>query len=535
MRTRRVLLNSALGLAVVAVGVATVTSVGSARTSAPVGQAVAVTRGTLVATVSATGNVEAVRRTQLDLTGSGGTVRKIYVKQGERVSEGDRLVKVDDSSEKRDLETAQAGLASAEARLTTATQSRSGAEVRQDDAGIANAQQSVRNAETSLKAARATYALDSRQQDAIVDEARDAVDDAERDLSRARSALADAEDEAGAEQSTPEETTPPSAGATPAGGPSTSGTSTSDLSSLTSAVGSAESQLDSARAALSSAKRTRSSTLLRDRQSVDTQQSQLASARRQLEQQRAAAAVNAQPARAGAVADAQAQVDSAEVDVAKAEQALADTVLTAPEGGTVADINAVVGQSSSTGASAGGAAADGGSASGSAGSPAASDGSGTSASSSSALVVLTDLRRKQITATVAEVDATKLKTGLKAQASFPASGLTAPGTITAIDTESTVTNNVVEYGITVRLDAGDESVKLGQTASLTITAEEREDVLVVPTSALKTVDDRSTVTRRENGTDTEVTVSTGLVGTDGTEVTAGLAEGDEVVLPVTGS
>ena len=526
MKVRRIVLNSVLALAVVGVGAVAVTSVGSARTTKPVGQAVAVTRGTLVATVTATGNVEAVDKIQVDLAGSGGTVKKIYVRQGARVTQGQRLLRVDDTSEKSDLKTAQASLDSAEAKLTTTTQSRSGAEVRQDNASIAGASQSVRNAQTSLDAARATHRLDSRQQDAIVDEAEDAVGRAKNNRSDAEDALENAQNKLKDDQAS--------------GNTAAISADQSQVSSLTSALQSAKSAVDSAESSLSAAKRTRSSTLLRDRQSVSTAEGQLATAQKQLDQQRAAAAVNAQPARQGAVEDAQSAVDSAQVGVDKAQKALDETVLKAPADGTVATINAVVGQSS--GSSGGGSASSSGSGSGSASSAGGSGGgaastsstSTTGSTSSSGLVVLTDLTHKQVAATVAEVDVTKLKLGLKSQIVFPASGVKASGTVTEIDTEQTVTNDVVEYGIKVRMDSGDSSVKIGQTASLTITAQQKDGVLIVPTSALRTVNGVSSVTRRVNDVDSPVTIQTGLVGTTGTEVVSGLSEGDQVVLPTTG-
>ena len=86
----------------------------------------------------------------------------------------------------------------------------------------------------------------------------------------------------------------------------------------------------------------------------------------------------------------------------------------------------------------------------------------------------------------------------------------------------------------VRLDTADSTVLIGQTATLTIITDQRENVLVVPTSAVRTVDGHPTVTRRTNNVDAPVTVETGLVGTTGTEVTSGLAEGDQVVLPTGG-
>jgi hypothetical protein len=58
----------------------------------------------------------------------------------------------------------------------------------------------------------------------------------------------------------------------------------------------------------------------------------------------------------------------------------------------------------------------------------------------------------------------------------------------------------------------------------------RKDALSVPTSALTKAGDRYTVLRRANGADSTVEVQTGLVGTTDTEITGGLAEGDQVVI-----
>ena len=106
-----------------------------------------------------------------------------------------------------------------------------------------------------------------------------------------------------------------------------------------------------------------------------------------------------------------------------------------------------------------------------------------------------------------------------------------PGTVTAISTEETVTNNVVTYDVTVTLDQKATSVRIGQSASLTITTGSAENVLIAPTSAITTVGDRSTVTRRVDGVDSTVAVETGLAGTTGTEITSGLAAGDTLVVP----
>ena len=58
----------------------------------------------------------------------------------------------------------------------------------------------------------------------------------------------------------------------------------------------------------------------------------------------------------------------------------------------------------------------------------------------------------------------------------------------------------------------DRDIRIGQSASLTITTGTATDVLIAPSSAITTVGDRSTVTRRVGETDETVSVETGLVG-----------------------
>ncbi len=121
----------------------------------------------------------------------------------------------------------------------------------------------------------------------------------------------------------------------------------------------------------------------------------------------------------------------------------------------------------------------------------------------------------------------KVKSGQSTAVQFPASGRTLSGKVTAIDAESSVTNNVVQYTVTVSLPSADAAIRLGQTADVTITTSRHADTLYVPTSAVTTTaDGHAAVTRRANGTDSVVEVQTGLVGVVGTEIVAGLAERD---------
>ena len=102
-------------LAIAAIVVAIVV-VGSPATSNAQERTVTVARGVVQSTVSASGNLAPANQLDIDFATSG-EITHIYVKQGEHVSEGQRLATIDDSSKKVDLAEAKADLQSAQDTL----------------------------------------------------------------------------------------------------------------------------------------------------------------------------------------------------------------------------------------------------------------------------------------------------------------------------------------------------------------------------------------------------------------------------------
>ncbi|MFM8895614.1 MAG: hypothetical protein ACKOE2_09625, partial [Actinomycetales bacterium] len=77
-----------------------------------------------------------------------------------------------------------------------------------------------------------------------------------------------------------------------------------------------------------------------------------------------------------------------------------------------------------------------------------------------------------------------------------------------------------------------QGVREGMTASVTVTVDEATDVLFLPPGVVTEREDGAyvQVPLAEGGTE-EVLVTLGLKGDLGTEITQGLAPGDEVVVP----
>lgn len=230
--------------------------------------------------------------------------------------------------------------------------------------------------------------------------------------------------------------------------------------------------------------------------------------------------------------NARAAVTQAEADVADAQAAVDGTVLKAPMAGTVVAVNGTLGGTSGgSGGTTTGGAGGGSGAGGGAGSGGSSGGVTGAASSGSGFVELADLTRLEVAASVAETDATRLRTGQTATVTWNAlPGTRATGTLTAIDPNATTTNNVVTYGVTFSLDAVPDGVRPGQTVSVSTVVGQAQDVVLVRSAALTSAGNRHLVTVLVNGSPQVRQVEIGLQGDDTTEIRSGLTVGDQVVV-----
>ena len=171
---------------------------------------------------------------------------------------------------------------------------------------------------------------------------------------------------------------------------------------------------------------------------------------------------------------------------------------------------------------------------------------GDSVSSGTALAKIVT---KDVIASVSlnEIDASKIKLGQKVTATFDAiDGLTLTGVVNSIDTIGTVSQGVVSYSVQIIFDTQDSRVKPGMSVSVNIIAETKQNVLTVQNSAVKSKganyyvlvlnqkQDLTSSTASQGFVSaiapTQKTVQIGVADDTNTEITSGLAEGDQVVV-----
>ncbi|MFA6392925.1 MAG: HlyD family efflux transporter periplasmic adaptor subunit [Candidatus Paceibacterota bacterium] len=154
-------------------------------------------------------------------------------------------------------------------------------------------------------------------------------------------------------------------------------------------------------------------------------------------------------------------------------------------------------------------------------------------------------KQKIVKIALNEVDIAKIKLGQKATLTFDAiEGLTITGSVDGIDSVGTVSSGVVTYNVTIVLDVDDARVKPGMSVSASIITNTAGDVLIVPSSAIKTQNGVSYIevfsislvpaTQGVSGSTSatlpnKVEVTVGLVDDTNSEILGGLKVGDIIV------
>lgn len=140
----------------------------------------------------------------------------------------------------------------------------------------------------------------------------------------------------------------------------------------------------------------------------------------------------------------------------------------------------------------------------------------------------------EIEAYVPEADIAKIKIGDSARITLDAYGsdIPFPGKVTAIDPAETIVDNVPTYKTTLHFTENDPRIKSGMTANIDIATASRANVLYAPERSVITKgSDKFIRSVSADGTTTDVPVTTGLKGSDGSiEILTGVTEGTTIIM-----
>lgn len=148
------------------------------------------------------------------------------------------------------------------------------------------------------------------------------------------------------------------------------------------------------------------------------------------------------------------------------------------------------------------------------------------------ILTIADMSKMQIKVLVDESDIGKVKVGQTVSFTVDAySDKTFSGQVTGISREATTSSNVVYYPVYVLIDATGDLLYPTMTARVTVNVGERNNVVVVPLSAVKEEKGRKYVAVMIGGKAQTVPVEAGLSDDDNIEILSGLREGDRIVVP----
>ncbi|MCS6773759.1 MAG: efflux RND transporter periplasmic adaptor subunit [Thermoflexales bacterium] len=451
-----------------------------------------VQRGSLVASISATGNIEPEAQVRLSFQ-QPGTIAEIAFENGQRVKKGEVIARLDTTDLELALSQAQASLEQAKGAVRQAELAVETARVQQLIA-TANYSRTIAGGRASEIAA-AKAALDAAQ--AQLDKLRagptpEELAAAEASLRNAEAALRQAQanyDRAFAFD-------PAGIGGSPAA---------LQLEQATNNYNAAKAQYD--RVAKGA-----------DEAQIKAAEQQVESARANLERVRAPARqfdieqAKAQLAQAeiglrnveAQLANARNQVRLVEIQVKQAQRRIEQATLRSPIDGVIANLNVKVGETVGT----------------------------------QPIVTVVDTSLFHIDITVDEIDIAKVSEGQEVNITLDSlPGVTVKGKVKRISPVSRVVNGVVSYDVRVDIGETEAPLRSGMTANASIILERREDVLLVPNWAIRR--DRESgktfVTRRVGDQVSEVEVKLGLRNESFTEVVSGLNPGDVILAPRVGS
>ncbi|MCL5009085.1 MAG: efflux RND transporter periplasmic adaptor subunit, partial [Patescibacteria group bacterium] len=234
---------------------------------------------------------------------------------------------------------------------------------------------------------------------------------------------------------------------------------------------------------------------------VQTQASAVTQAQSAVDAAQAALDFKKAKARPEDVAAAQAQLSSAQAVLQLAQNAYANGLVTAPIDGLITSVDVKIGETASPG---------------------------------KPILTMISNQKFQIESYLSESEVGQIKLTDPAQVTLDAYGSDSVfnASIVSIDPAGSMVNGLTAYKLTLQFEQEDDRIKAGMGANVIIDDAKKQNVLVVPSTAVFRQNDQAFVlTQNATGGATRTPIQTGGEGLDGRiEVVSGLSEGQLVAI-----
>jgi multidrug efflux pump subunit AcrA (membrane-fusion protein) len=139
-----------------------------------------------------------------------------------------------------------------------------------------------------------------------------------------------------------------------------------------------------------------------------------------------------------------------------------------------------------------------------------------------------------ISINLTEIDVPKVKLGNKVTVKFDAlTDKTFTGSVISIDTAGSVSSGVTTYPTVIRLDSESDAILSNMAGSASIITQTKDNVLLVPVSAVQKQTDGSLYVRvMKDNKPVEKAIEVGLSSSSETEIISGLSEGEIVITSI---
>lgn len=191
-------------------------------------------------------------------------------------------------------------------------------------------------------------------------------------------------------------------------------------------------------------------------------------------------------------------LDGAKLDLQNAQEALAQAQLKAPFDGTITDVNVKPNQL---------------------------------LGGYNPVISLADLSHLELEADIDEIDVAEVQVGQSVELRFDAfPGKSAQGKLTRLFPAAATDRGATVYRAIVTLDATDLKLRPGMGATASIATVEKNNVLRVPSRAIKSAGTQKIVVVQDGGATRNIVVQTGVSDGDNTEIISGVTEGMVIVI-----